>query len=62
MIIFLDQSLIGCLANNPSPYNPTAITVDLVAEAVRQGTHLIFAEVATFDALIAFSNIFNKRT
>lgn len=62
MLVLLDRSLVANLANNPSPLNPTAITIDLAAEAVRQGTHLLCGDVATFDALILRTDIFNERT
>lgn len=62
MLIILDNSLLGSIASNPSPFNPTTIVIDLVAEAIRRGTHIICADVATFDGLIEKNDLFQERT
>lgn len=62
MLVFLDHSLLRSLASNPSQLSTTAIAIDLAAEAARQGTHILCGEIATFDTLIAHTNIFSERT
>jgi hypothetical protein len=62
MLVLLDKSLLGSIASNPSPLNTTAIAVDLAAEAIRRGTHIVCGDIATFDELIKYTDVFNQRT
>lgn len=62
MLVFLDNNLLLDIAKNPSPLSAAVIAIDLAAEAVRRGTHILCGEVATFDALITNTEVFAERT
>lgn len=62
MLVTLDASLADALEAGANHDHPSAIAVDVAAEALRQGNHVITGEVKTFDRLLALSQVFGPRT